>query len=124
MAGKSRQKRDEALALALARGLSNADAARSAGLSPRTVNRKMTEPEFKRRVAQLRTQLTEQAVGSLADAAVEAVATLRKLLKAKSDTIRLGSSRAILENTMKMRESAELAGRLDELEVRLQEATR
>jgi hypothetical protein len=45
-----------------------------------------------------------------------AAATLRKLLKAEAETVRLGAARALLELGTKLRESAELEERLRALE--------
>ena len=53
-----------------------------------------------------------------------AVAALRALLSDPSASIRLGAARAILDNTMKMRESAELASRVDEIEAKLADTVR
>jgi HEAT repeat protein len=59
-----------------------------------------------------------QALGRIADGMSEAATTLRKLLKAKSESVRLSACRALLELGVKLRESVELEERFVELERR------
>ena len=59
MAGKKRQDGD--LVLALARGVTITEAAKQAGLSQRTVNRRFNDAEFRQRVQQARSDLYAQA---------------------------------------------------------------
>jgi hypothetical protein len=91
MAEIGRRKGDNALLLALASGQTVRDAARLAGIGERTATRRMADPGFRRRVNELRGEMVGRALGKLADAATEAVDTLRKLLKAKADTVKLGA---------------------------------
>jgi len=90
-----RRKGDDALLLALASGKSVRDAARSAGIGERAATRRMADPAFRRLVNDLRAEIVGRALGNLVDATTEAVDTLRKLLKAKANTVKLGASRAI-----------------------------
>ena len=69
-----------------------------------------------RQVAEARAEMVARAVGTLADASTAAAATLRKLLDAESETVRLGACRAILELGVKLREGEELAQRIAALE--------
>ena len=50
------------------------------------------------------------------------VETLTGLLDSESDTVRLGASRAILDNVLRFREAEELSDRLRELEEAIQSA--
>ena len=120
MAGSGRKSADEALVAALAGGATVRDAAAQAGVSERTAFRRLADVAFRRRVSEARAGLVERAAGKLADAATEAVDTLRALLKAR-DTVRLGSARSILELGTKLREAVELEQRLQALEERLLE---
>ena len=52
----------------------------------------------------------------MADAAGEAAATLRGLLGARNELVRLGAARAILELGVRLREAGELAERIAILE--------
>ena len=67
---------DDALAAAVAAGTSIKDAARAAGVSERTAYRRQHDPDFRRRVAEIRSRFLSDAVGRLAAASTEAVSTL------------------------------------------------
>ncbi|CAA9293305.1 MAG: hypothetical protein AVDCRST_MAG77-4946 [uncultured Chloroflexi bacterium] len=102
--------------MALAAGATYTDAGQRAGVSERTVARRMEDTAFRAEVADCRRLMVERAIGQLADASTAAVATLRALLDAESDTARLGAARSILELGTKLRESVEMEARLIELE--------
>jgi len=110
------RKRDLALLVALARGESVRDAAREAKLGERTAWRRMSDPEFRRRLSEIRADVIDRATGRLADASSEAAQTLRTLLGAESETVRLGAARAILELGNRLREACEMEERLRALE--------
>ena len=57
-----------------------------------TAHRRLEDTEFHLQVRAIRSPMTDRAVGKLADAAMEAVDTLRSLLGAESETARLGGS--------------------------------
>jgi hypothetical protein len=117
MAENGRRKRDDALAVALAAGQTVRDAAAAAGLGERTATRRLANPDFRRRVFQLRAAAVERATGKLADGMAEAADVLRELLgQEKPPAIRLGACRAVLELTVKLREATELEERLAALE--------
>lgn len=122
MAGRGRKSADDALALALAAGSTVAAAATRAGVSERTVYRRLEDVAFRHHVTSTRTQFVSQTVGLLADAMTEAARTLRELLMAESDAVRLGAARAILDAGVKLRESEELAERIALLESHLEPA--
>lgn len=107
---------DEHLITALASGASYAKAAAATGLSLRTVNRRMADPDFRRRVSDARFALMEQALGSLASYMPDAAQTLKGLLSSTWDFARLGAARAILETGLKMRDVLELEARIARLE--------
>jgi hypothetical protein len=112
--------RQERAALELAVGRSRADAAKWARVSVESVKRWHREvPAFPRRVHELRSELTSQALGRLIDAQVSAAETLGYLSrKSRSEMIRLSAARAILEMSTKLRESVEFEERLKKLEQR------
>ncbi len=58
----------------------------------------------------------EQALGAVASAGVTAAQTLRDLLRASSESVRLGAARSVLELGSRLRESVELEERLSRLE--------
>lgn len=107
---------DDPFALAVASGTSVREAARSSGLSERTGYRRLQDPTFRRRVSEIRALFLGEAVGRLSEAANEAVSTLKALLAARSEPVRLSAARAILELGPKLREQAELEERIAALE--------
>jgi hypothetical protein len=116
MAEIGRRKGDAALLLALAAGQTIRDAARSSGLGERTATRRVADASFRRRVTELRAEMIGQALGKMADGMTEAADTLRRLLSAEAESVRLGAARSLLELTVKLRESVELEQRLAVLE--------
>lgn len=120
MAGGSRKNADTALVAALAGGATVEAAAKLAGVSERTVYRRLENAGFRRQVAEARAAMIERATAKLAEASTEAAATLRALLDASSPpAVRLGAARAILELGTRLREAEELEKRIAELEVTL-----
>ena len=73
-------------------------------------------------MAEARREMVARTVGQLADASSAAAVTLRALLNAEADTVRLGAARAILELGTKLRESEDLERRLSELEAKYEAA--
>jgi hypothetical protein len=110
------RKGDDALLFALAAGQTIRDAAISAGLGEKTVYRRLANPAFRRRVADLRREMVAAAVGRLANAMAESADTLRSLLQATAESVRLGAAQALLELGYKMCEVAELEERIRNLE--------
>jgi len=121
VAASGRRNADDRLAVELAAGKIVGEAARVARLSERTAYRRLDDPKFRRRVTTLRSEMIGRATGRLADASSKAVDTLAALLKADSESVRLGAARSILEMGAKFRESAELEQRIAELENRTYE---
>lgn len=112
------------LVLSLASGVSMQDAAERAGVSKRTVYRRLEDPDFRRQVSKARSDLYSQAAGMLAANSVEAVTTLQNLANdATSENVRLSAAKTMLELGSKLREAAELDERLTELESRLDDQT-
>src|SRR5262245_22091858 len=112
--------KQEAAALALASGDTIDEAAREAGCGGRTIRTWLhDEPEFPRRVTELRSEMTSRALGKLVDGMASAADTLGFLCrKGKSETVRLGAARALLELSVKLRESVELEQRIAALEAK------
>src|SRR5437870_3553232 len=108
MAENGRLKGDHALLLAMAEGRTVREAASVANVSERTATRRLADPDFHRRVVEARAEMMARALGKLADGMAEAADALRQLLGAKSESVRLGAARSILELGNKLRESAEI----------------
>jgi hypothetical protein len=115
-----KKKADEELVLALACGASPEIAARKTGLSPRTVYRRLTDGAFCERVNHARADIARRATSMLNAAAMSAVKTLTTLQEsARSESVRLGAARAVLELGSKLRDVVELAERVAVMELRL-----
>jgi hypothetical protein len=118
MADNGRRKRgDDALAVALAGGKTPRDAAAAAGIAERTATRRWADPAFRRHVAQLRADMVARAMGNITEGITDAAAAMRKLLKAKSESVRLGACRAMLELGVRLREAVEIEERLTALQL-------
>src|SRR4051812_4268513 len=110
--------KQEMAALALAGGRTQPEAARSAGCGTRTLKTWLhDQPAFGRRVAELRADMTQRALGRLADGMASAADTLGFLSrKGKSEMVRLSAARAVLELGNRLREAVDLEARLAALE--------
>ena len=114
-----RKKSATTLLLALACGATVESAARQAGLSGRTVYRRLQDPDFRRQINDLRSEMVERTAAALTAASGEAVKTLLELQKPSyPPAVRLGAARAILEIGTKLREMVELETRIKALEER------
>jgi hypothetical protein len=117
MAHRGRKNADEALLLSLACGSSTEKAAADAGVSPRTVHRRMADAAFRARLHEMRGEMLKRAGGALSAAALRAVQTLLSLQDRDQPAgVRLGAARAILELGLRIREAGELEDRLVALE--------
>jgi len=79
MAKTRHKKNEDTLLLALACGASVETAAKQCEIHERTIYRRMTDPAFKTRLQELRTDMVRRAAGLLTAAANEAVRTLLNL---------------------------------------------
>jgi hypothetical protein len=104
--------------LGVAAGLSLAAAARKAKVSVVTAKTwSYSLPGFKRRVRELRAEMTERAMARLIDNMTSAADTLGYLArKGRSEMVRLSAARAVIELGAKMRETVEHEERLTALE--------
>ena len=121
MAHRGRHNGDLTLVMALAAGLTNKQAAQEAGVSERTVVRRLGDPAFRKQVADARATTVEQAAARLTAASLLAVRTLLQLLEAESESVRLSAAKGILELGAKMREASELEAQIHALQERLTE---
>jgi len=96
--GRSRDPKDELIVDALATGATYADAGKTAKVSPRTVRRRMEDPEFRADVNAARRERIQSIRGRLAVAGVDGVAVLAQLAsEAASESVRLGAARALVQ---------------------------
>lgn len=107
----------EILAVHVAGGKTIRQAAAIVGCSEATAYGFSSSDEFKQAVSRLRSEAVNSAVGSLSDAATEAVSTLRSLLNATNEpSVRLNAAKAILANLGPISEANELRNRIDAIE--------
>lgn len=107
----------ESMALSVATGASVKAAAQSAGCSARQGYRYSSQPEFRVRVAELRSEITSGAVGVLTAGASQAASVLVELLDVSQEpSIRLQACKAILASLAPISELGELRARLDAIE--------
>jgi hypothetical protein len=117
MDDKPRKKGDAVLLLALACGATVEAAARQAGLTKRTVYRRLADPDFRSQLQSVRADVVQRTAGALTAASTEAVKALLALMQpATPPPVRLGAARAVLELGTRLREAAELEERLAALE--------
>jgi hypothetical protein len=110
---------DFILVRALASGASIVKAAQMAGVSERTVHRKLNEPSFRQCLADVRWQIFDGSIGQLVAASREACDNLRELLKSPSDHVRLNACRLILTHVVKLKSEMENERRLSDIEAEL-----
>lgn len=110
-------KQQKALA-ALLTCKSNEDAAKQAGVTPRTMSRYLSDPEFKAEYQRAFSGLVEAATRSAQKNLEPAVSTLRELMEDKTQNgqIRVSAARSLLEYSLKLSERVDILERLDELE--------
>ena len=104
-----RESQDERLIEALAAGRSYPEAGALAGVSGRTVARRMTEVSFARRVADRRGEQVVAIAGRITSLASEAVDAVRDCLDDPSARVRLAAARLLLDWALKVRQGEDLA---------------
>ena len=116
------EKRDRILAASLATGATQEQAASAACCSPRTVRRRLEDPQFCRLISDTRERLFDQVLGRALEQATSAAEVLSEVMKdgGASASARVSAARSLLEAVLRYREAGELDRRLRILEERLQ----
>jgi len=114
--GRQNRKGDAALLLGLAGGQTVRDAARQAGIGERTATRRAADADFRRRVAELRGEMTARAVGRLVEGMTAAADKLRQLVDAADERVALAAAKELLAAAVRIREATEIEERLRNLE--------
>jgi len=104
------------IAAALASGTSLGEAAEQFGVSRKTVQRYLARPGFQRLVARLRGELIATALGRMSQQMTRAADTIAALLDSDEQHIRLRAGRAMLSLGLRLRDSVEIADRIQHLE--------
>jgi hypothetical protein len=117
---KTRHNSDSQLIELLAAGTTQTEAAKLAGCSPRTVGRRLADPEFAESVRQFRAATLESAAGRIGVMIDRALSTLEEIHAdgQMAPAARIQAARCILEQSLKFRDSVELEQRLKTLEER------
>ena len=109
--------KDEIVAAALASGKTHREAGEAAGVSERTVRRRLEQPEFRTRVSEQRTELVGFVADRLAGLAPEAVETMYSLMSEDNPPgVRCKAALAILSSSRVWRDASEVEARLQMLE--------
>ena len=109
---------DEKIIAALMTSATNAEAAKSAGLSLTQLYNRMRNPEFKTKLSEARSRLLDGATAALQARLGEAVDTMTEVMHdpdAPAQT-KLNAAEAILRNSLKLSERSDILARLDALE--------
>ncbi len=117
-ADRRRAAGDEVLLDALATGLSYLEAGELAGLSARTVRRRLTAPDFAAELARRRAMRVSDVTGRLVAASERAVQVLLELLESQVAGERLRSAELILNMGRRFRSDTDIDVRLSTLEGR------
>lgn len=112
----ARERQDELLRSALATGATYAAAGTVAGVSERTVRRRMGDPQFAAEVSVRRGEQVATVTGQLVAAGTDAVEVLRDCLRSDTDSVRLRAAHLILTVGAQLRHAHELEERLGALE--------
>ena len=115
--GKKSASKREQVALHLASGATVRATAAKCGVSERTVHGWLKEPDFAGLVDDLRRQMLERGMAVLMANTTRASRTLAKLLEHKNARIRLSAAKALLEQSVRMRDAVQLAKDVQELQV-------
>jgi hypothetical protein len=122
MAKDGKRGADPKVLLALACGATAESAARQVGISESTVRRRLKDKRFVQKLHKLRAEMHLRVADQLTASSTEGVRTMVLLMKeGNSGTVRLGAARSVVELSTKVRETADLALRLAELEQRLEQ---
>ena len=97
---------DDRLLTALVAGCHVENAAKVAGLSERTVYRRLADRDFRGKLNQARGALRESILARLADAGNDAISKLWELMGSEDENIQLKAAKAVLEALAKLQSSA------------------
>lgn len=114
--GEKLSRRRELAVAALLAEPTVALAASKAGVSEASLGRWLQRPEFQSAFRAARRQVVESAVAGLQAACGEAVETLKRNLRAESESAQIRAAALILEHAVKAVELVDLAERVERLE--------
>jgi len=114
---------DEQIISAIMTHVSNKKAAAALGISERQFYNRTSSPAFKKKLTRARERVMDNAVALLTGRLNEAVGTMVIIMRNEEapPQTRLNAADAILRNSLKLSERADILERLDELEDRLED---
>lgn len=117
-------KDDERILAALLTGRSIPEAARIAGVSERTISRRLADESFRAEYESRRRATLEGACNALKGALADAVDVLTEIMKnaETAPASRISAARSVLEYGVKLTELSDLAARVEALEAAAKEA--
>ena len=115
-----RSVQDEEIMAALAAGRSYAEAAALAGVSARTVRRRMEDEAFAGEVRRLRAERAAQLSSSLLELGATAIMVLAALLGDPSSSVRLRAADAVLGHGQRYQREVDLVERIAAIERRFE----
>ena len=104
--------------IALTQGMTQEAAARTVGVTSKTIRRKLADPRFTAKLRAAQDRIYEHAAGKLASLMTCAADTLGELLSEDNPSIRLRAAQVLLDSGLRFREHLELADRIAALEER------
>ncbi len=119
---RRRVAQNEVLIEALAAGRTYAEAGQEAGVSPRTIARRMADLEFARGVAARRAEHVSVITGQLAAMGTEAVDAIRAGFRAQRPADSLQAARLALSFGLRFRNESDVEARLADVERRLDDS--
>jgi hypothetical protein len=106
----------ENAAVGIAAGEASGRLAERLGIGRRTLVRWNKRDDFRRRVTELRSQMTRAACGRLAEAMTEASEVLSSLMRGDDERVKISAARDVLRIGTKLRETVEIEERIQVLE--------
>lgn len=106
----------EVILNALGAGLTHTEAAALAGLTPKSVQRRLADPEFAAAVARLRAARVDEIAGQLTGMGSRAVSVLSELLESDKPALRLRAVELTLSWLSRLRREVDFDVRLSRLE--------
>ena len=110
-----REAQDEIIVSALATGSSYNEAGEVAGVSGRTVARRMAEPSFARLVAERRKEQVVAVAGRVSSLTTDALTAVEDCLSDESSRTRLAAAKLLLEWSFRLRRDEDLDLRVAEI---------
>ena len=107
---------DDVVVAALAGGATEVEAGRRAGVSDRTVRRRLQDPAFVDRVRRVRYEMMQRAAGQSAGYVSAAVDVLHDLLQSESDATRLRAAQLMIDVARRLVVDSDVLVRLKRLE--------